>query len=66
VAGYSLFTPQIYEGAPGGSAHAGILGGIQYGTRLNGLTLGAELMVRYSFSPAIPSFAAYPRIAYVF
>lgn len=66
VAGYSLITPQIFQDAPGGSAHAGVLGGIQYGTRLNGLTLGVELMVRYAFSPAIPSFAAYPRIAYVF
>ena len=66
VAGYSLFTPQLFQDAPSGSAHAGVLGGIQFGTRLNGLTLGAEVMVRYSFSPGIPSFAAYPRIAYVF
>jgi hypothetical protein len=66
VAGYSLFTPQIFQDAPLGSAHAGIGGGIQYGTRLNGLTLGAEVLVRYTFSPAIPSLAAYPRISYVF
>jgi hypothetical protein len=70
VAGASVITP---SGAPDRgidettfSAHAGGGFGLEYVTRLDGLTVGAELVVRQAFSPFLTSLAAYPRIKYVF
>lgn len=64
--GYTIITPQVFYGAPGGSGHFGVGGGVQYGTRLDGLSVGLELLFRYTFSPGIGSLAIYPRVAYVF
>lgn len=66
VGGYQLLTPQVFEGAPGGSPHAGLGLGIIYATRLPGLDVGAEVLGRYAFSPTLPSLSIYPRIRYVF
>lgn len=66
VAGYTLLTPQVTANAPGGSAHAGVGFGVDYATRFSGLSVGAELLVRSSFAPLIPSFTAYPRFRFVF
>jgi hypothetical protein len=70
VAGYSVITP---SGAPDrgitettGSVHAGGGFGLEYVTRLDGLTVGAEVVVRQAFAPFLTSLAAYPRIKYVF
>jgi hypothetical protein len=70
VAGYSVLTP---AGAPDrgitettGSVHAGAGFGLEYVTRLDGLTVGADVLVRQAFSPFLTSLSAYPRIKYVF
>lgn len=66
VAGFSFLTPQVTENNSLGSPHAGLGVGVVYATRLPGLDVGAEVMVRVAFSPLIPSLSAYPRIRYVF
>lgn len=64
--GYSIIAPEMVKDASLGSVHAGLGGGIEYVTRLDGLTLGAEVLVRAAFSPFLASLTAYPRIKYVF
>jgi hypothetical protein len=66
TAGYSLMLPAPIDGAALGSPHAGLGGGVEYATRLDGLTVGAEVLVRSTFSPLIPFLTAYPRVQYVF
>jgi len=66
VAGYTFLTPKVTDAAGMGSPHAGLGGGLEYQTRLEGLTIGVEALVRVAFSPMIPSLTAYPRIRYVF
>jgi len=64
--GYSILTPQIFDQAAGGSLHFGAGIGAQYGTRLDGLAVGLEVLFRSSFSPNIMSLSIFPRVAYVF
>jgi hypothetical protein len=64
--GYAIISPEMVKDASLGSAHAGLGGGVEYVTRLDGLTLGAEVLVRAAFGPFLASLAAYPRIKYVF
>lgn len=66
VAGFQFLTPQVYDGAPIGTLHAGGGVGVAYATRLPGLELGAEVLARVGFSPMLPSLSIYPRIRYVF
>lgn len=66
VVGYSILTPAISKDASLGSPHAGLGGGVEYVTRLDGLTIGAEVVFRAAFAPFLPSLAAYPRVKYVF
>lgn len=66
VGGYAFMLPAPVKDAALGSPEAGIGGGIEYVTRLTGLTIGAELIVRSTFTPMVLSLAAYPRIKYVF
>lgn len=66
VGGISLLTPRIFEDAPPMTPHAGLSTGIEYVTRLEGLTVGAEVLVRVGFAPVLPSLAFSPRIQYVF
>lgn len=64
--GYQLITPMVFEGAPGGSMHAGLGLGVAYATRLPGLEVGVEVLGRVAFTPMLPSLSIYPRIRYVF
>jgi hypothetical protein len=80
VAGYTIFAPQIMQSAPMGAPDFGVGFGVEYGTRLEGLSFGVEILVRLAFLGAIPatasnnalgasvlpSFTAYPRFQYVF
>lgn len=66
VAGYSLITPQVTDTAATGSPHAGAAFGLEYGTRLSGLSIGADVLCRAAFAPMIPSLTITPRVRYVF
>lgn len=66
VGGYTLFTPSITDAGSPGSPHVGAGVGLEYGTRLHGLTVGAEALFRTAFTPMLPSLAVYPRVRYVF
>lgn len=66
VGGFTFLTPAVTEGAPIGSAHAGLGLGLEYNTRLPGLSIGAEVLGRFAFSPTLPSLSAYPRVKYTF
>jgi opacity protein-like surface antigen len=76
--GYTFLTPQIFQSAPGGGIHFGVGAGVQYGTRLDGLAVGLEVLFRDAFitgpNPplntdpklSLPSLSIFPRISYVF
>ncbi|MFM2152361.1 MAG: hypothetical protein RL199_796 [Pseudomonadota bacterium] len=52
--------------SPTASVQVGLGGGFEYATRLDGLTVGAEVLVRQALSPFMTSIALYPRLKYVF
>lgn len=64
--GYSILTPTIVKDAPLGAPHVGLGAGLDYATRVEGLSVGAEVLFRMAVSPLLPSLAAYPRIRFVF
>lgn len=66
VVGYSIIIPGLAKDVPLGSPHAGGGFGVEYVTRLDGLTIGAEVVVRAAFAPFLATLSAYPRIKYVF
>ncbi len=73
VGGYAFMRPWPAPPAdpttgvvPLGSVEVGGGLGLEYETRLPGLTVAAEVLVRYTLTPGIASLTAYPRIQYVF
>lgn len=66
TAGFSIILPEMQKDSAIGSPHAGFGTGVEYATRLHGLTIGAEVLARATFMPVLLSITAYPRIKYVF
>jgi hypothetical protein len=64
--GYSFLTPAITRDAPPGAPHVGFGTGVDYATRIEGLSVGAEVLVRVAVTPLLPSLSAYPRVRYTF
>lgn len=72
VAGYTLFSPQLSEDSFSGGPHVGLGGGVEYETYFEGLTVGAEVLIRAAFasgdgiSVVMPYFTGYGRLQYTF
>lgn len=78
--GYTLFSPALNQGIPPGAVHFGVGVGLEYGTRIVGLSFGIEVVTRFAFlssvqatavapersSQVMPYLTGYPRFNYVF